>query len=219
MENVTERTSNPFDMRPPCRDAGGDPVPAVHGYGDANADFHLIGDYPARHGGERTGVPFTDSVAGERLQSVFHEADFLNAAYDDEPVATNLFMSYVHSCPTPDGRPPTPTEYAELERFFDAELRGISAHVLLPVGERATEHVLAEYTARSHKIDLDMPTLHATQIRGRGFLVVPIREPAEWAEGDREALVEALRSIRGSDYRQTADLGRFVADDRPYWVR
>lgn len=219
MENVTDRTSNPFDMRPLCHAPEGDIVAAVHGYGDANADFHLIGDYPGRHGGERTGVPFTGSLAGERLQSVFYETDFLTAACDDEPVATNLFMSYIHACTTPGGREPTPAEYAGLERFFDAELRGISAHVLLPVGERATEHVLEEYTARAHKIDLDMSALHGTQIRGRGFLVVPVRDPADWTDGDRERLVEAIRSILGSDYRQTADLGRFVADDRPYWVR
>lgn len=219
MENVTERTSNPFDMRPPCRETDGESVSAVHGYGDANADFHLIGDHPGAHGGTRTGVPFTGSVAGERLQSVFYETDFLTDEYSDEPGATNLFVSYLHSCTTPDGRTPSPDSYAELERFFDAELRGISAHVLLPVGERATDHVLREYTARSHKIDLDMASIHATQIRGRGFLVVPIRDPSEWDDGDRAALIETLHAIRGSDYRQTADLGRFIADDKPYWVR
>mgnify|MGYP002760407047 CR=1 FL=1 len=49
MENVTDRTSNPFGMHPPCEQF-------VPGYGDANAAFHVVGDHPGAHGGVDTGV-------------------------------------------------------------------------------------------------------------------------------------------------------------------
>lgn len=206
-------------MRPPCHDAGDGARRAVHGYGDANAGFHLIGDHPGRYGGLTTGVPFTETDAGEHLQSVFSEVGFLATEYDDEPKATDLFMSYLYACVTPEGRPPTEREYAELERFFDAELRAISADVLMPVGERATEHVLEAYSAQAHKLDSNMAALHGTHVRGRGFLIVPIREPTEWEAGDRERLVESIRALLDTGYEQLADLGRFVATNEPYWVR
>lgn len=211
MENVTDRVSNPFGMRAPCDDAatnGGHG--AVYGYGDANADFHLIGNHPGVHGGAETGVPFTRSVAGERLQSVLAELGFAAKPYSDEPRYANLYSSYCYMCVPPTGRDPTPREYADLERFFDAELRAINAHVLLPVGQHATEHVLAEYTTQLHRLDLDMASLHALDVRGRGFLVVPIREPSEWEPGDREQLVSKLEAILASDYRQTKGVATLI---------
>jgi uracil-DNA glycosylase family 4 len=239
VQNVTDRTSNPFGMRPPCtHECGGDGRPdgtggrgeesgvsAVFGYGDANADFHLVGDHPGVHGGEETGVPFTGSLAGERLQPVLNEVGLLGDAYSDEPAAANLFASYRHMCCLPDGRDPTEREYDDLEPFFDAELRAIAAHVLLPVGERATRYVLGTYAAREAQFDEakregpGTAALHAEHLPGRGFLVVPVREPTEWDDGDPARLTDSLADLLASDYRQTADLSRFVATDDTYEVR
>lgn len=203
MQNVTDRVRNPFGLVVPERFAGDDDPPAVYGYGDANADFHVIGDRPAVHGGDDTGVPFTGSIAGERLQGVLHETDFLAAPYADEPDASNCYLSYVFMGRRPPD--PSPREYADLERYFDTELRAINAHILLPVGEHAIDHVLEAYTTQRRKVgrDVDDAALHATEIRGRGFLVVPIREPAEWTDEDEAALVDRLNAIRHRDYRQT----------------
>lgn len=210
MENVTDRTSNPFGMRAPCEDleSAEEGLGAVYGYGDANADFHLIGDHPGVHGGRVTGVPFTDSVAGERLQSVVHELGFAAASYSDEPDFSNLFASYICMCVPRAGMEPTDRDYAHLERFFDSELRAINAHILMPVGERATQQVLAEYTVQSHRLNIEMESIHAMDIRGRGFMVVPIRDPSEWTPGDRERLVSKLQAILDSDYRQTKGVAR-----------
>ncbi|ADJ15365.1 uracil-DNA glycosylase family protein [Halalkalicoccus jeotgali] len=218
MENVTDRTSNPFGMRPACETACSAGVEAVFGYGDANADFHVIGDHPAIHGGANTAVPFTQTPAGEAIQRALFETGFAGEPYSDEPHLSNCFLSYLHMCCPPDGDP-TAESYANMERFFDAELRAIAAHVLVSVGERATEHVIDQYTARNGRIELDMATLHATEIRGSGFLVVPVREPTDWSEGDGEAFIETIAAIRGSDYRRTADLSRFLGTDELYFVR
>ena len=209
MKNVTDRTSNPFGMRPPCEEF-------VPGYGDANADFHAIGDHPGVHGGRETGVPFTNA-AGRRLQGVLHAVGLLDDSGSDAPETETVFFSYLHTC-VPDGEP-TPASYADCERFLDAELRAISAHVLLPVGERATRYVLANYTARLATDDLDMDDLHATELRRGGWLVLPIAEPAGWTNDDADRLTRALETLLATDYRRETDLGRFIPGDDPYLVR
>ena len=301
MRNVTDRVSNPFGMRPDCDRF-------VPGYGDANADFHVVGDHPGVHGGADTGVPFTNE-AGLRLQRALVEAGLLRSA-GERPAVERTFLSYLHTCvaesdPSPaayadmerffdaelraiaahpgvhggldtgvpftgtaaggrlldalvdagllvsagdapevastylsylhmcapeghrldgDGSP-TAASYDDMERFFDAELRAIAAHVLLPVGARATRHVLESYTAQAHKTAIDMDALHGREIRGSGWLVLPIKDPAEWAPaaddrlGDAERLVDAVATLRSTDYRRESDLGRFIAGSDPYMVR
>ncbi|WP_435097511.1 uracil-DNA glycosylase family protein [Halarchaeum sp. P4] len=212
MENVTDRTSNPFGMQPE-----GDAH--VYGYGDANADFHVVGDHPGAHGGIDTGVPFTGTEAGVRLQHALAAVDLITDPGDD-PVVDNLFLSYRHMRVLEEDREPTPTEYADFEMFFDAELRAITAHVLLPVGREATEHVLEQYTARLGKVDTDdMAALHGEEISGNGFLVVPVRDPHDWDDGDGRALAESLADLMARDYRRESDLGRFLTGPDPYRVR
>jgi uracil-DNA glycosylase len=206
VRNVTDRTSNPFDMRPPCDRF-------VPGYGDANADFHVIGDSPAHHGGAETGVPFT-SASGRRLQEALREAGLL-VTTGAQPRVDATFFSYLNMCVDE----PSEDRYDELERFFDAELRAIAAHVLLPVGARPTSHVLDTYTARGWKTERDMDRLHATELQGSGWLVLPIKDPAEWTDDDEAALVEALETLRATDFRREADLGRFMPGGDPYHVR
>jgi uracil-DNA glycosylase family 4 len=217
VENVTDRVSNPFGMRPPCPDECDGGHAAVFGYGDANADFHVIGDHPGVHGGADSGVPFTGAAAGERILDVLEAVDLLDGR--DPPTPVNCFLSYLHCCCVAAGETPTADAYADLERFFDAELRGIAADVLVPVGGRSTEHVLAEYTAKAHRLSVDMARLHGQQIRGRGFLVVPIRDPTEWGEAGHDALVGSLTALMETDYHQMVDLGRFLPGGDPYLVR
>lgn len=186
----------------------------VPGYGDANADFHVIGDHPGVHGGGDTGVPFTNA-AGLSLQRALTEAGLIERP-DERPTVNGTFLSYLHLC-VPEGEP-TERAYTDMERFFDAELRAIAAHVLLPVGERATRHVVETYTAQS----VDGSTLaerHAEEIRGSGFLVYPILDPREWINDEKERLVDALTSLQTTDYQRQADLGRFLPTDKPYHVR
>ena len=168
--------------------------PAVHGYGDANGDFHVIGADADTHGGAETGVPFTGSVAGERIQSVLHAVGFAAQAYSDRPELENCYLSYLHLSP---GDP------ADLERYIDAELRALNAHILLPVGDDALAYVLREFTTQARSLPADAARLHATEVRGRGFLVIPVREPADWEPGDESALVGRLEALLKSDYRQT----------------
>ncbi|MDZ5812387.1 uracil-DNA glycosylase family protein [Halorubrum sp. AD140] len=227
MQNVTDRTRNPFGMRPDCRSF-------VPGYGDANADFHVVGDHPGVHGGVETGVPFTGEPWSPAFLSALIEAGLIAGLADGtapdgtptagtedeaaEPVRTaRTYFSYLHMCAS-EGTP-TEESYDDMERFFDAELRAIAAHVLLPVGARATKHVLEQYTARAWKTEIDMEALHATEILGSGWLVLPIKDPVEWVEGDGDRLVEALSELQSTDFRRESDLGRFIPGSDPYLVR
>ena len=221
MENVTDRTSNPFGMRPPCPRPceGGDGRGAVHGYGDANADVHVVGDHSGVHGGAATGVPFTDHPSGERVLDVLEATGFVVDRDGADLALENAFLSYRHCCCVPEGDDPDPDEVRTFERFFDAELRAIAADVLVPVGEAATRHVVAEYTAQARRLADRLGDLHAEQVRGRGFLVLPMRDPSTWDDGDFEAMVEALDDLLAMDYHQLVDLGRFLPDGDPYFVR
>lgn len=210
VENVTDRISNPFGMEPDCE-------AYVPGYGDANAHFHLIGDHPGVHGGADTGVPFTNE-AGRRLQDALVAAGLLEQA-GTTPAVRRTFFSYLHMCVPEGGGQPDESDYGDLEPFFDAELRAIAAHVLLPVGERATRHVLETYTAKSWNTAMDMDRLHGEELLGSGWLVLPIKEPADWDDADRERLIDALDTLQSTDYRRETDLGRFLAGGESYLVR
>lgn len=193
METVTDERANPFGMR-----ADG---PAAFGYGDPNGDFHVVGDNPRVHGGAETGIPFTGRAAGERLQSVLINVGLADATNADEPALRNTYLSYAHP-PVTDAQP-TDADYRDAERYLDAEVRAVNAHVLVAVGDRALEYALHEHTTHAHRLPADAAALHARELRGRGFLVVPVREPEDWTERDRETLVDRLESILARDYRQT----------------
>jgi uracil-DNA glycosylase len=208
VKNVTARESNPFGFDPPCEQF-------VPGFGDANAHFHVVGDHPGVHGGADTGYPFTGFEASERLQRALRAGGLL-AETGTPPVVEQTYFSYLHMC-VPEGVP-TAQDYADLEAFFDAEVRAIAAHVLLPVGERVTKHVFRHMSAEPAD-DVDMDAWHATELAGSGWLIYPIKDPATWEDADEDTLVAALEALLARDYRREADLGRFLPDDRPYLVR
>jgi uracil-DNA glycosylase len=162
-------------------------------------------------------VPF-GGAGSAPLRRVLASVGLLADPDGDPYRARNLFCSYLHPCCPPSGGP-TDADYARLEPFFDAELRAIAAHVLVPVGDRALGHVLEEYTSRARRVPADAAAVHAEEVRGRGFLVVPVRDPAEWSGDDRRRLLDRLAALLASDYQQTADLGRFVATEDGYLVR
>ena len=215
VRNVTDRLSNLFDLSPGCDRY-------VPGFGDANAAFHVIGDHPGVHGGIDEELPFRGQPWSSRFFETLSAGGLLQTEQPWKASAVSeigpRYFSYIHLC-DPGDTDPTQTEYDSQERFFDAELRAIAAHVVLPVGESATKHVFKTCTAHNPGDSLDMRALHATEQPGAGWLVLPIRTPSEWTQPDADQLLESLTALRTSDFRQTADLGRFLPGDDPYLVR
>lgn len=212
MQFVANTLRNPFGLDPPCESF-------VPSYGVTDAAFHVVGDNPDVHGGRETGIPFTDAPWSADFFDALRRGGLVESvdlAGGDLGVE-RTFFSYLHPCNSADGGPDA-DDYARLEPYFDAELRAITADVLLPVGSRATAHVLETCTARP-ATDVDMDALHGTELRGSGWLVMPVLDPAEWTDGDSDRLVEGLETLQRRDFRREADLGRFLPDEQPYFVR
>jgi len=174
----------------------------VPGWGIRDADFHLIHGRPS----ERMATPvsqFADGQLGTILESV-------GLLQNGEP--SNLYASFVHGCPDPQ------FSTHRLESIFDAELRAVTAHVLLPVGRTAVEFVLGQYTNRDPSA-ASAAELHAQEIPSGAWLVLPLRDLASWSDADATAARKALEAILVRDYRREADLGRHVTGPDPYYVR
>jgi len=196
---------NPFGMDADCENCpelctSRDRV--VHGYGDVGGEFLVVGARPS-DGAEANGVPFTGAGAGERVQSIFADLGFVRSAADAaEPDVQNVFFTNLTRCRHPD-RDPTDREVETCEPFLNAEIRMINPQIIVPVGERPLRELAVEYTTRRPD-SFDVDAEHATTIRGRGFELVPMKEPTEMTDADADAFREHMReNVLSRDYRQT----------------
>ena len=196
---------NPFGMDPDCENCPGlrdCRERVVHGYGDVGAEFLVVGDRPTA-AAERNGVPFTGSDGGERVQSIFGDLGFVRSPPDaTEPDVQNVFFTNLTRCRHPQ-REPTDEEVTTCEPFLNAEIRMINPQIIVPVGGRVLRELAVAYTTRSPE-SFDIDTEHATTIRGRGFELVPMRDPAEMTDAEATAFRDHLReNVLSRDYRQT----------------
>lgn len=205
MDANQDQLSNPFGMDetcPNCPDLVETRERVVHGYGDVGAEFIFVGEMPGGDGANRTGVPFTEDESGRRLLSILAALGFCRTdPTDDEPVLDNVFLTHLTRCHHP-GRPPTDEEIQTCEPFLNAEIRMINPEIIVPVGQRALTELAREYTTKPAD-SFDVVADHATEIRGRGFELVPMIDPAEQTDDQREAFLECFARILGRDYRQT----------------
>ncbi|WP_254864833.1 uracil-DNA glycosylase [Halovivax gelatinilyticus] len=172
----------------------------VHGYGDVAADFLVIGSEPSEVA-DRTGVPF----AGDEFSALARMLARLGLCDLTSDPATprlvDVYLTHLTRCRHPD-RPPSDDEIDACEPYLDAEIRMINPELLIPVGQRALSLIGAAYTTRSPD-SLRIDDVHATPIRGRGFELVPMCDPATASEDERDEWVHAFAEIMASDYRQT----------------
>ncbi|PSP34074.1 uracil-DNA glycosylase [Halobacteriales archaeon QH_10_67_22] len=201
MDARQDELANPFGMDEDCQlcpELCESRTQVVHGYGDVGADFVVLGSSPSA-GADAAGVPFTgdDRLVIESLSRVGLVAD--PAA--EEPDVDNVYLSYVTRCRHPD-REATDEEVSNCEAYRSSELRMINPEIIVPVGGVALEALAFEYTTESAE-DLDVGEMHATTVRGRGFELVPMKEPADQSDADTEAFVEHFADLLGTDYRQT----------------
>ena len=202
--NQTE-FANPFGMDPDCENCPGlcsVRETVVHGYGDVGAEFLVVGERPTA-AAEANGVPFTGAGGGERVQSIFADLGFVRSEPDvAEPDVQNVFFTNLTRCRHPE-REPTDEEIVTCEPFFNAEVRMINPQIIVPVGERVLEALAIEYTTRSPD-SFDIEAEHATTIRGRGFELVPMRDPGTMTDAAANAFRDHLReNVLSRDYRQT----------------
>jgi uracil-DNA glycosylase family 4 len=203
MDANQQTRANPFGMDAECENCPElceTRQQVVHGYGDVGADFLFVGETPDE-GADRTGVPFTGE-RGETLQNILGYLGLNNSLpSDDDPELENAFLTYLTRCRSPE-RPPTDEEIRTCEPYLNAEIRMINPEILVPVGQRALTEIATEYTTTPAE-EFDANADHATTIRGRGFEIVPMRDPEVQSEAEREAFVDHFQSLMAGDYRQT----------------
>lgn len=195
---------NPFGMDEACRRC-----PAlcetreqvVHGYGDVTADFLFIADAPTP-AADAAGVPLVGDGSGERFQHILGLLGLNNShPASTTPELDNAFLTQLTRCHHPE-RGPTDTEIQECEPYLNAEIRKINPEILIPVGERALTEIGVEYTTTPVD-ELVMEDVHATSIRGRGFELVPMTDPATMTDSEEQAFIEHFEALMERDYRQT----------------
>ncbi|WP_135363604.1 uracil-DNA glycosylase [Halosimplex halophilum] len=202
MDARQDEIANPFGMDSECTNCPElveTRERVVHGYGDVGADFVVVGDQPSAAADE-TGVPF----AGDQ-SLVWDILDRVGLVEGDpgaeEPVPDEVYLTYVTRCRHPD-RGATDEEVRACEGYRSSELRMINPEIIVPVGQRAIEALAFQYTTKSAE-ELDVEELHATTMRGRGFELVPMVDPADQTPEQTEAFVEHFADLLGTDYRQT----------------
>lgn len=203
---------NPFGMDEECR-----LCPAlcetrtnvVHGYGDVGAEFLFVGERP-NPSADETALAFAEDPLLELLvdlEFLTDVDDFGTGATGDESddstssELANAYLTNLTRCRHPE-RPPTDEEVVECDQYLTAEIRMINPEILVPIGPRALSVIADEYTTRPVE-EFDIETHHATEIRGRGFEIVPMIEPGAQTEEQRTAFLGSFSNLLGRDYRQT----------------
>lgn len=190
-------------MKPPCEGY-------VPGYGDPNADFHLIRNRPDA-GDADSNEGFVTHPGSQNLRSILQTVGLLAGT-----TPTNLFCSYRVPCPDPPEQ--ESRKASQLQAVFDAELRAITAHVLVPVGSVTIETVLNRFSQVNPNTG-SVESLHATELATGSWVILPLKEPAKWDTADNQAARDAFVALRSRDYRREADLGRHITGPESYFVR
>ncbi|MEM4780388.1 MAG: uracil-DNA glycosylase [Halalkalicoccus sp.] len=195
--------SNPFGMDENCQNCPElceTREEIAHGYGDVGAEFLFVGERPSP-GADETGIPFFGDERGEAFQGILRALGFATQEPGEKPEFDNAYCTLLTRCRHPE-RPPTGEEIDNCEPYLNAEIRMINPEIIVPVGERALREIATEYTTTPAD-EFDIEGDHATEIRGRGFELVPMIDPGEQTDDQREAFLQAFSDLFGRDYRQT----------------
>ena len=202
--------ANPFGMDEACQNCPAlceSRTQVVHGYGDVGADFLFVGEAPSA-GADTVGVPFAGDDRGKALQRMLQRLGLCaiepasnEDQEDDGPTLENAYLTNLTRCRDPE-RAPTDEEIDNCEPYLNAEIRMINPEILIPIGERALAEIAREYTTKPAD-ELDVVADHGERIRGRGFELMPMIDPADQTDEQTQAWLEAFVALLSTDYRQT----------------
>ncbi len=114
------------------------PVPA---FGDPDAWLAVVGLAPGKHGGNRTGRPFTGDFSGDLLFATLAKFDLLegehNRRADDGVKLKGVIILNAVKCLPPENKP-TPEEIRTCRPYLDAALKALpKVSTIIALGEIA----------------------------------------------------------------------------------
>jgi uracil-DNA glycosylase len=119
------------------------PVPA---FGDPDAWLAIVGLAPGKHGGNRTGRPFTGDFSGDLLFATLAKFDLVEGAYnrraDDGAKLKGAIILNAVKCAPPENKP-TPEEIRTCRPFLKSALDALpGVTTILALGEIAHQSVV-----------------------------------------------------------------------------
>jgi uracil-DNA glycosylase family 4 len=143
----------------------------VHGYGDPHARVMFVGTAPDSRGANQTGVPWTRSVAGQRMQILLQAVRLrtLSDVSRERPTLVGAYLTYLVRCGSHADSPPTGTEVANCSAYLWREIELINPRIIVSVGALPTRLLCAKLL---HEVPGDVAAIHGhTFIVGERMLV------------------------------------------------
>lgn len=200
-----DRMANPYGMDPACSrcpELAESRDQLLHGYGDVTADFLVVRRSPTA-AAEAVGHPIPEGQGTRSLRTILDRCGFIVEATDahGNPILENVFVTHLTRCRNPS-RGPTEQEIDNCEPFLNAELRTINPEIILPIGEVVLRTIAAAHTTTDPET-LDIEEVHADELRGRGFELIPLLDPEEMPRDTFDRTIDRIRATLERDYRQT----------------
>lgn len=206
MSRRQERMVNPFGMDPSCTtcpELAEARTTLVHGYGDVTAEFLFIRARPPAIVDDGAHPLTADPDVDYPLIDVLDTLGFLPDEVDEagKPRLENAFLTHLTRCRHPE-RDATDAEIGNCAAFLTADIRSINPELLVPIGTRPLDSILAEYSTTDPSA-VTIEDAHGTEIRGRGFEICPMLEPATMDAAAYETFIDTMTTTLDRDYRQT----------------
>ncbi len=170
----------------------------VHGYGDPAARVMFVGTFPDSLGANQTGVPWTRSVAGQRMQVILR-ALRLRTASDPEnerPRMVGAYLTYLVRCATHADRVPSHAEVANCSAYLWHEIRLVNPAIIVPVGEVPTRLLCAKLM---QTIPGDVAMLHGQVFPIDRRLLLPMIDLETITRDEAHAFARVLAALLEAD--------------------
>ena len=171
--------------------------------GPLDARVIFIGEAPGRHGGERTGVPFSGDRSGRNFEALLAVAGLTRA----EVFVTNAILCNPRD-PAGRNRGPSRQEVTNCRTLLARQLALVTAPVVVTLGTVALRAVGA---LTAHGLQLREAVGRATPWRGR--LLLPLYHPGPRARLHRDLAQQRADFGALGVLVRSFDAGTFAAGD------
>lgn len=166
----------------------------VHGYGDPAAEVMFVGTAPDYGGANATGVPWTRSAAGQRMQVLLRALRLRTASdIDDErPRLASAYLTYLVRCATEADLMPTMRDVAHCLTYLWHEIELVNPRIIVAVGALPTRILCAKFL---HTIPGDDHELHGQIFPVGDRLLLPMIDIAHISRAEAHTFARVLAAL------------------------